>query len=129
VHHAGHLYAADSALGLIWRVSDAGGTPEIWASGEELAQVGGGLPGPNGLKLFGGEMYVSNPSPATIVAIEVAPDGSAGAFRTHATDVFCDDFAFDVHGTLYCRTDPFNTLVRIAPDGSAGKIGSQRCSG
>ena len=31
VHHAGYLYAADSALGLIWRVSDEGGTPEVWA--------------------------------------------------------------------------------------------------
>src|SRR6266550_3587850 len=96
VHDAGYLYAADSALGLIWRVSDEGGTPEIWASGEELAPVGVGSPGPNGLKRFGGEMYVSNPSQATIVAIEVAPDGSAGAFRIHATGVFCDDFAFDV---------------------------------
>jgi hypothetical protein len=32
--------------------------------------------------------------------------------------VFCDDFAFDVRGSLYCGTDPFNTLLRIAPDGS-----------
>ena len=118
VHDAGYLYAADSALGLIWRVSDEGGTPEVWASGEELAPVGAGLPGPNGLKLFGGEMYISNPSQSTIVAITLAPDRSAGAFRIHATGVFCDDFAFDVHGSLYCGTDPFNTLLRITLDGS-----------
>ena len=32
--------------------------------------------------------------------------------------MFCDDFAFDVRGSLYCGTDPFNTLLRIAPAGS-----------
>jgi sugar lactone lactonase YvrE len=118
VHHRGYVYAADSALGVIWRVSDEGGTAAVWASGEELAVEGVGLPGPNGLKLFEGEMYVSNPSQSTIVAIKMAPDGSAGASRVHASGVFCDDFAFDVHGSLYCGTDQFNTLLRIAPDGS-----------
>jgi len=118
VHHRGEVYAADSALGVIWRVSDEGGTAEVWANGEELAVEGVGLPGPNGLKLFEGELYVSNPSQSTIVAIEVAPDGSAGAARIHASGVFCDDFALDVRGSLYCGTDPFNTLLRIAPDGS-----------
>jgi hypothetical protein len=118
VHQRGYVYAADSTLGVIWRVSDQGGTAEVWASGEELAAQGVGLPGPNGLKLFKGEMYVSNPSQSTVVAIEVAPDGNAGASRIHASGVFCDDFAFDVRGSMYCGTDPFNTLVRIVPDGS-----------
>lgn len=118
VHHQGSVYAADSTLGVIWRVSDEGGTAEMWASGEELAPAGTGLPGPNGLKLFKGEMYVSNPSQTTLVAIKVKPDGTAGTSRIHASGVFCDDFAFDVHGSLYCGTDPFDTLLRIAPDGS-----------
>ena len=50
------------------------------------------------------------------------PDGTAGSTRTHAAGVFCDDFAFDVHGNLYCGTDPFNTVVRIAPDGATETI-------
>jgi sugar lactone lactonase YvrE len=53
-----------------------------------------------------------------VVAVRVQPDGAAGAVRTHASGVFCDDFAFDVRGNLYCGTDPFNTIVRIAPDGT-----------
>jgi hypothetical protein len=119
VHRLGYLYAADSALGVIWRVSDQGGTPEIWASGQALAvQGGGGLPGPNGLKLFRDALYVSNPSQGTIVAVDVAPGGGAGAMRIHASGLFCDDFAFDVQGSLYCGTDPFNTLLRIRADGS-----------
>ena len=120
VHHRDFVYAADSVVGAIWRVPDTGGIAEIWASGPELGQLPNGLPGPNGLKLFEGELYVSNPSQSTVVAVRVRPDGTAGEIRTHATGVFCDDFAFDVHGSLYCGTDPFNTVVRIAPDGSVG---------
>jgi sugar lactone lactonase YvrE len=122
VHHRDTLYVADSVLGAIWRVADTGGTAEIWADGPQLAQVPNGLPGPNGLKLFEGELYVSNPSQSTVVAVRVRPDGTAGAARTHATGVFCDDFAFDVRGNLYCGTDPFNTIVRIAPDGQVETI-------
>lgn len=117
VHHRDQVFSADSVLGVIWRVSDQGGTAEVWATAPELAQVSNGLPGPNGLKLFEGELYVSNPSQGTIVAIRVTPGGSADGSRIHATGVFCDDFAFDVHGNLYCGTDPFHTVVRIAPDG------------
>ena len=103
-------------------MADTGGAAEIWASGQELTQVPNGLPGPNGLKLFEGELYVSNPSQSTVVAVRVRPDGTAGSTRTHAAGVFCDDFAFDVHGNLYCGTDPFNTVVRIAPDGAMETI-------
>src|SRR5262245_7066165 len=122
VHHRDRIYVADSVIGAIWRVDDTGRTPEIWTDGQALAQLPNGLPGPNGLKLFEGELYVSNPSQGTVVAVRVRPDGTAGATRTHATNVFCDDFAFDVHGNLYCGTDPFNTVVRIAPDGSIATI-------
>src|SRR5262245_12721052 len=122
VHHRDQVYTADSVLGVIWRVADTGGTPEVWVGGPALAQLPNGLPGPNGLKLFEGELYVSNPSQGTVAAVRVRPDSTAGATRTHATGVFCDDFAFDVDGNLYCGTDPFNTVVRIAPDGAIDTI-------
>lgn len=122
VHHRGQVYVADSAVGAIWRVDDTGGTPELWTAGPELSPLPNGLPGPNGLKLFKDELYVSNPSQGTIVAVSVRHNGSAGAARTHAAGVFCDDFAFDVHGSLYCATDPFNTILRIAPDGTVDTI-------
>jgi hypothetical protein len=31
----------------------------------------------------------------------------------------CDDFALDVHGRMYCTTDPSNVLVRIDTDGTS----------
>lgn len=46
-------------------------------------------------------------------------DGSAGAWRVHASGVALDDFAFDVKGNLYGTTDPFNTVVRVRPDGTS----------
>ncbi|MCC6621673.1 MAG: hypothetical protein IT385_10490 [Deltaproteobacteria bacterium] len=115
----GRVYVADSELGLIWRVDAGGGLPEIWFSHPALVPPPGHVfPGPNGLQFFRGELYVSSPAAWKVFAIEVDGDDAAGALRVHAHNA-CDDFDFDVHGNLYCTTDPFNTLERIAPDGQA----------
>jgi sugar lactone lactonase YvrE len=113
------LYVADSVLGVVWKVPTSGGEATIWAD-HPLLKVGPipGIPGPNGLQIFHSEVYVSNPGQALIVAIDINPDGTAGAIRTHATGLFCDDFAFDLEGNLYATTGPFNTVLRVAPDGA-----------
>jgi sugar lactone lactonase YvrE len=49
------------------------------------------------------------------VVLPIKSDGSAGTVRVHCT-VGLDDFAFDKDGNLYGTTDPFNTVVRIAPN-------------
>ena len=67
------------------------------------------------------EIFVANSSTGTIVAFPIRPDGSAGTARVHATlpgGQGCDEFAFDVRGSIYCTTDPFNTVVRLDPDGT-----------
>lgn len=119
-YHKGFLYVADSSLGAVWRVA-AGhpGSAEIWSADPLLARPTGVFPGPNGVQFFHDELYVSNPDAQTIVVLPIAPNGSAGAAHVHASGVWCDDFAFDMYGALYCGTDPFNTLVRVAPDGSS----------
>ena len=100
----------------------AGGTAEVWAKGDLLERApNASFPGPNGLQVFLDGCYVSNSDQGTILAIPIQPNGTAGPIRVHATlpgDLGCDDFAFDVLGNLYCTTDPFNTLLRIFPDGS-----------
>ena len=113
------LYIADSVLGVVWKVPTSGGAAAIWAD-DPLLKLGPipGIPGPNGLQIFHNEVYVANPSLALIVAIGINPDGAAGAIRVHATGLFCDDFAFDLQGNLYATTDPFNTVLRVASDGS-----------
>jgi len=120
----GSVYVADSSLPRIWRVPEDGGTAEVWLEDPLLAGVlapGMPLPGANGLQIFRSEVYVSNSSRETILAIPFEPDGSAGEIRIHAvmpTGAGCDDFALDVHGSIYCTTDPTNLLVRLDPDGT-----------
>ncbi len=118
-HRHGELYVADTALGLVWNLpTDGSRPPAVWAADALLAPLPDFFPGPNGLQIFHDEVYVSVSDRAHVIAFPIRHDGSAGPARVHATGVGLDDFAFDVHGNLYGTTDPFNTLVRIAPDGS-----------
>ena len=118
----GQLYGADTFGGLVWRVDKDGGLLEIWSDDPLLARPPGSMfPGPNGLKVYKGEVYVANSATGNMVAIDILPDGSAGAARIAGTLPFpqgCDEFTFDVHGSIYCTTDPFNTIVRLDPDGT-----------
>jgi len=112
------LYVADSVLGVVWKVPTSGGAATIWLDDPLLKSAFPGAAGANGLQIFHNEVYVANSSQALIVAIGLNPDGTAGAIRIHAAGVPCDDFAFDLRGNLYATTNPFNTVLRVAPDGS-----------
>ena len=118
----GVVYGADTFDGRIWRVPAEGGTPEVWSDDPLLKRPPGAVfPGPNGLRVYKKRVYVANSSTGTIVAIPIENDGTAGAGVVHATlppPQGCDEFAFDVHGRIYCTTDPFNTIVRLDPDGT-----------
>lgn len=114
------LYVADTILGVIWRVPAEGGTAEVWLDHPLLKPAAPGQGGANGLNVFQGEILVANSSQGTIVAIPVNPGGTAGEPRVYATapaGFGCDDFALDVHGSVYCTTAPGNTLLRLTPDG------------
>ncbi len=119
-YHEGWLYVADTTLGLVWRIhSDGMSLPEVWTADPLLTPVPLPLtPGPNGLQVFRDEVYVSVSDRAHIVAFPILEDGAAGTGRVHASGVALDDFAFDVNGNLYGTTDPFNTVVRVARDGT-----------
>ncbi len=116
----GWLYVADTLLGQVWRIhSDGAGAPEVWSNDSLLTPLFLPLiPGPNGLQVFRGEVYVAVSDRAHVVAIPINEDGSAGAARVHASGIGLDDFAFDIKGNLYGTTDPSNTLVRVSPDGT-----------
>ncbi|MDH3524029.1 MAG: SMP-30/gluconolactonase/LRE family protein [Acidobacteriota bacterium] len=121
------LYAADTFKGLVWRMPiDGSGAPEIWADDPLLAiPPGSPFPGPNGVRFYKSELYVAVSATGNIVAFPLEPSGAAGPARVHATLPFpqgCDEFAFDVHGSIYCTTDPFNTIVRLDPDGTTAIV-------
>jgi len=124
VLYKGFVYVADSALPRIWRVPAAGGSSEVWFE-DPLLLPQPPFPGANGLKFFRRQLFVTNSGQGTIVAIPFQPDGTAGTPRVHAhlpAPMGGDDFAFDVEGSIYCTTDPFNTLLKISPDGTTSEI-------
>lgn len=117
--HAGWLYVADTLRGAVWRIAaDGSGQPEIWTDSPLLTPVPLPLtPGPNGIQVFHNEVYVAVSDRAHVVAFPIRGDDTAGAGRVHASGIGLDDFSFDVKGNIYGTTDPFNTVVRITPDG------------
>lgn len=121
----GQLYVADSLVGRIWRIPKWGGEAEVWVEHPLLDLVPNelGAPGANGLQFYFGELYVSNSSSGDIVAFPIDWWGEAGDPRVHAqVETGCDDFAFDLFGSLYCTTNPFNTVIKIDQDGSLETI-------
>lgn len=123
-YHGGWLYVADTLLGRVWRVHpDGDGAPEVWTADTLLTPLFIPLvPGPNGLQVFRGEVYVAVSDRAHVAAFPINEDGSAGAGRVHASGVGLDDFAFDVRGNLYGTTDPSNTVVLVRPGGTSEVI-------
>jgi len=121
--HHGRLYVADSALGRVLTVPVEGGEATVWIQDDLLFTAPGSpFPGANGIKVYHGEVYVAVSGAGTILAIPFLHDDLAGAPRIHAhlpAPQGCDDFSFDVHGSLYCTTDPFRTLIRVDQDGSS----------
>jgi sugar lactone lactonase YvrE len=123
----GFIYVADTFGGRVLRApADGSGSLEVWADDPLLDLDPTGIgPGPNGLKVFERTVYVAVSSQETMVAIPMRADGSAGTpavYFTFPPGVGCDEFAFDVHGALFCTTDPTNQVIRIAPGGTAGEV-------
>jgi sugar lactone lactonase YvrE len=123
----GNLYVADSNLGRIYRVPTRGpaaGTGQTWVQSQLLDPVAGQIldgiafPGANGVAVFRGSLYVSNSAQENILSIPLARDGSPGPIRIAYPGIISDDIAFDVQGNLYTTTDPFETVNRVAPDGT-----------
>lgn len=116
--HRGWIYVADTFGGKVWRLPKAGGLAEIWSEDPLLARPPDAVfPGPNGLRVFRNKVYVANSDTGIIVRIPIR-QGMAGRARVHATQG-CDEFTFDLKGSIYCTTDPFNTVVRLDRDGGS----------
>lgn len=112
------LYATDSVLGTIWRVSTRGGVPTAWSTAPQLADTG--FLGANGLKLHNGALWATNLDQGTVLQIPIQRDGSAGRVRTVATGmVGIDDITFTGHGDqlLAAMVVP-NEVALVQPDGS-----------
>ena len=123
----GRFYIADSALGVIWRADAATGTVERWIENSQLAPrtFVGLFPGANGIEFWNGDFYVAVPDRGTIVRVPLLADDTAGEPIIHASGISGDDFAIDSSGVLYVTTHPFNSVVKILPDGTLSKIAGE----
>jgi hypothetical protein len=114
----GHLYAADSVLGTIWRASVHGGRAVAWSTAPELAQSS--LAGANGLAVHNGAVWTTNTDTGSVVRIPIERDRSAGRARVVATGLgLIDDIEFTGRDdTLLVAGIAANEVLLVRPDGS-----------
>jgi sugar lactone lactonase YvrE len=116
---------ADSFKGVIWEVDVAKRTARVWLRHELLARVDekSDIPGVNGIKIYGRNLYASNGQRKVLLRIPIGADTTAGVPEVFVKDLYVDDFAFDTKGTLYGATHMNNTVVKVSPDGRVTTIG------
>ena len=114
------LYATDSAVGTVWKVSLKTGTASLWAQGAELEPnaVNSSGFGANGIKIHDGAVWVSNTDKGTLLRISIGAHGAAGTVTTVAQGLTAiDDFAF-AGNTVVAAQDFANEVSLVQPDGA-----------
>lgn len=124
----GQLYAADSNLSQVWRIDPVSGRFTVALRDPLLAArpFVSLAPGANGLHFSGRDMIVSVSDAAKILKYPLAPNGSFGPPVLVASGIPGDDFAIGKDGSLFVTTHPYNTVVRIEPNGRRSIIGDAR---
>lgn len=124
----GMLYSADSNLGLVWRIDPATGHAEHAVESPLLRArpLISLAPGANGIHFRGHDMIVTVSDSTRVLKFVLKPDGSLGPPAVLATGIPGDDFAVADDGSLYITTHPYNTVVRLAPDGARSIIADAR---
>ncbi|CAL9492213.1 hypothetical protein SUDANB120_03276 [Streptomyces sp. enrichment culture] len=122
----GLLYAADSRLGTVWRISLHDASVTAWAAGAPLQPLTSA--GANGIKVHHGAVWVSNSDRGTLLRIPVREDGTAGAVETHATGLAgIDDFAFAGDGkTVVAALPASDEVVLVRADGTRSTLLTRR---
>jgi sugar lactone lactonase YvrE len=102
------LYATDSTVGAVWKISLKSGTASLWVRGAYLEPNTGSTPlGANGIKVRDGAVWVSNTGKGTLLRIRIAAHGTAGAVTTVAHGLTAiDDFAFTGDGDTDLHRGP-----------------------
>lgn len=124
----GMLYSPDSSLAQVWRIDPATGKGEVALRDQRLAARPfiALAPGANGLHFAGRDMIVTVSDSTEVLKYPLADDGRFGAPTMIARGIPGDDFAIGKDGSLFVTTHPYNTLVRISPDGRRTIIADAR---
>ncbi len=121
----GMLYAADSKLGIIWRINPKSGSfKEAIHDPALLARPFISLaPGANGLHFRGYELIVTVSDRTTVLKYPIEENGKFGQSSVIARGIPGDDFTIGKDGSLFVTTHPYNTIVKISPGGERTIIG------
>jgi sugar lactone lactonase YvrE len=124
---------ADSYAGCIWLYNAASNEISLWLRDEWLARSSpkAEYPAANGLKVYNGNLYVSNTEKQFLVKVPVSGN-KPGKPTLFLDKVNIDDFAFDSSGNIYAATNVYNSVIKITPgkkitiiaDLSSGAAGS-----
>lgn len=122
------LYSADSALGLIWRIDPTTGHAEHAVVSPLLRArpLISLAPGANGIHFRGRDMFVTVSDSTSLLRFAMQQDGTFSSPSVVATGIPGDDFAIAPDGSIYITTHPYNTVVRVAQDGSRSIIADAR---
>jgi sugar lactone lactonase YvrE len=125
----GTLYVTDTIGGSIWRAVP-GGPAELWIEDELLAgtgEAGAGFPvGANGIDVDGDTVYVGVSEKASVVAVPVNADGSAGEPSIFAQlPELIDGIAIDAAGRVISTHPLANLVTRIGPDSELEVIAAE----
>ncbi len=124
-HFEADIYLiADSYKGVVWRFNASNGQATEWLAHPLLsrADTNNPIPAANGLKIRHRTVWVSNTARQTLLAIPVLASGAAGVPRVVKDHVNVDDFAIDDDGTIYATTHVYNSLIRMASDGTLATV-------
>jgi DNA-binding beta-propeller fold protein YncE len=115
---------ADSYKGVIWAFDARSRRYEVWLADDALARgdATNPFPGVNGLRIHGGAVYATNTERQKVFRIKLLPGGKAGKPELFAERINGDDFAIDPAGNLYVTTHVYNSVVRVAPDGTTAVV-------
>lgn len=122
------IYSADSNLGIIWQIDPQNGKINKVVENEALkARPYIALaPGANGLEFLGNHLYVTVSDKTTVLKFELDGTGKLGEATELAKGIPGDDFAIRKDGALFITTHPYNTLVRVLPNGERKLIADEK---
>jgi len=124
----GNLYSPDSSLGIVWRIDPKTGQAQTALKSSVLSarRFVSLAPGANGLHFKGREMIVTVSDSTKVLSFNLDEEGIFGPVKEIATGIPGDDFAIGPDGSLFITTHPYNTLVKVGPDGRRSIIADAR---
>jgi sugar lactone lactonase YvrE len=108
---------ADSYAGCIWQYDAASNKATVWLKDRllERSSAKSEFPAANGLKIYKGNLYVSNTEKQTLIKVPLS-EFTAGAPSLFLDKVNIDDFTFDGLGNIYAATNVYNGVIKITPE-------------